>query len=87
MSTDERPCGCQLAWPCQCSPAGITERGTFQRGCVYCEMLWEGRRHEVIRDWHAHVDTDLHMANYLRRRDAVDAARQQVENAAAGMLW
>lgn len=87
MSVDERPCGCQLAWPCYCSPAGITERGTFRRECVYCETAWEGRRHDVISDWWKHVDSPEHMGTYLARRDEVDAAREAIEHAAAGMLW
>lgn len=87
MSVDERPCGCQLAYPCYCSPEGITERGTFRRACVYCEDAWEGRRRDVIGKWRRHVDSDEHLATYQRRRDAVDEARQAVEHAAAGMLW
>lgn len=87
MTAVERPCGCDVRWPCQCSEDGITESGTFRRECRYCEVVWEGRRHNVINDWWAHIRSAEHDATYAARRDHVAVQDAERKRAITGQLW
>lgn len=87
MSPAERPCGCDLRWPCQCAPEGITVRGTFERGCRACELSWEGRRHEVIGDWWSHIRSPEHDATYAARKEQLDAEDAERARQIDGALW